>query len=320
VSALKERAVSELGLRTVEMLVYAGTILEDDQQVGSVNNLKPGHFIVALEVREDVPEDVEDQTAVVTWTCPIDMHVNDDKEDFCAICNGPHPTRVVNTNQSAVLKCPGNHELKHHSTPRAGFFCDKCERKGLPKGSSMFGCRTCDWDACETCYMETMESTLHCPGHHSLNRFETNQPSFFCDNCAGAERKPLPLGSVMYGCRVCDWDACERCFKSSFRPKTKTNTDRKDRKTRPNPRPAPGPSGPGQMDLLGMMMSRFGIPPEARDQFVDKLAQDQGIALQEGGDRAQFEQSVVAQLQRELLSMQGGGGMPGGGGPGCPMQ
>jgi len=48
-------------------------------------------------------------------------------------------------------KCPKGHRVNPTRTPYAGYYCDLCQSKGLPKGTWMFGCRTCDWDACRKC-------------------------------------------------------------------------------------------------------------------------------------------------------------------------
>eukprot|EP00466_Bigelowiella_natans_P012540 jgi/Bigna1/59705/fgenesh1_kg.6_\ len=48
-------------------------------------------------------------------------------------------------------KCPGGHRVNPMRTSHAGFYCDLCKIKNLPKGTWMFGCRTCDWDACRKC-------------------------------------------------------------------------------------------------------------------------------------------------------------------------
>ncbi|EKX35682.1 hypothetical protein GUITHDRAFT_118173 [Guillardia theta CCMP2712] len=47
--------------------------------------------------------------------------------------------------------CPNGHPLTFFLTPHDEFFCDAHESQSFPKGTSMFGCRVCDWDACEQC-------------------------------------------------------------------------------------------------------------------------------------------------------------------------
>jgi hypothetical protein len=43
-----------------------------------------------------------------------------------------------------------NHTKVLFSTPRAGFACDVCNVT-VPKDTTLFGCRTCDWDTCLSC-------------------------------------------------------------------------------------------------------------------------------------------------------------------------
>jgi hypothetical protein len=45
--------------------------------------------------------------------------------------------------------CAAGHGLARFVTPHPSFCCDVC-RCYLPQGSSMWGCRKCDWDVCET--------------------------------------------------------------------------------------------------------------------------------------------------------------------------
>jgi ankyrin repeat protein len=42
---------------------------------------------------------------------------------------------------------------------------------------------------------------------HPLTRFETSVAGYECDLCSATQAK----GVVMWGCRVCDWDACDKC-------------------------------------------------------------------------------------------------------------
>eukprot|EP01084_Bolivina_argentea_P119995 212733_1 len=49
----------------------------------------------------------------------------------------------------------------------------------------------------------------HCPGHHNLTGFDVpNEGSYRCDVCAA---EPT-MDSGMYGCRLCDYDLCQKCY------------------------------------------------------------------------------------------------------------
>jgi len=47
-----------------------------------------------------------------------------------------------------------------------------------------------------------------CPRSHALSRFITPKPGFQCDSCSTI----LSVGNVMFGCRQCDHDLCNKCF------------------------------------------------------------------------------------------------------------
>mmetsp|Transcript_53950 Transcript_53950/g.78814 ORF Transcript_53950/g.78814 Transcript_53950/m.78814 type:complete len:104 (+) Transcript_53950:56-367(+) len=57
---------------------------------------------------------------------------------------------------------------------------------------------------------------VECKSGHALEQLIVPNNTFHCDMCLekegeGAEKKLVPIGSVMYGCRECNWDICETC-------------------------------------------------------------------------------------------------------------
>lgn len=52
---------------------------------------------------------------------------------------------------------------------------------------------------------------LQCPKKHPASLHVTKHASFRCDLCG----KGVEKGSIMHGCRQCDWDACEICTDSA---------------------------------------------------------------------------------------------------------
>jgi hypothetical protein len=48
-----------------------------------------------------------------------------------------------------------------------------------------------------------------CEKGHPLRIFRTPHDEYVCDACNTGEF--LEQGAVMLGCRICDWDACEKC-------------------------------------------------------------------------------------------------------------
>mmetsp|Transcript_96418 Transcript_96418/g.171412 ORF Transcript_96418/g.171412 Transcript_96418/m.171412 type:complete len:695 (-) Transcript_96418:54-2138(-) len=53
--------------------------------------------------------------------------------------------------------CPGLHGLSRFFTPDPGWWCSVCEREH-GEGSAFYGCRTCDYDECETCALTPLTS------------------------------------------------------------------------------------------------------------------------------------------------------------------
>eukprot|EP01084_Bolivina_argentea_P235775 396621_1 len=51
--------------------------------------------------------------------------------------------------------CPGKHGLIEFITLEIGYRCDGCKQSMLPQGTTMYGCRTCDYDLCVTCHNES---------------------------------------------------------------------------------------------------------------------------------------------------------------------
>lgn len=47
--------------------------------------------------------------------------------------------------------CRRKHALKKFDTTTPLYNCNVCHRKGLPVGTTMHGCRICNWDACSEC-------------------------------------------------------------------------------------------------------------------------------------------------------------------------
>eukprot|EP00483_Globobulimina_turgida_P003231 UN03236 len=50
-----------------------------------------------------------------------------------------------------MAQCPGWHGLKRFSTTHRGYTCDLC-RKKMSLYQEMWGCRTCNYDLCRSCY------------------------------------------------------------------------------------------------------------------------------------------------------------------------
>ena len=69
--------------------------------------------------------------------------------DACWVAAGGDAAR-----RSVPVNCPGGHGLTGVRTPRPGFGCDVCG-SSIAMGSLAHGCRTCNFDACDSCMVAT---------------------------------------------------------------------------------------------------------------------------------------------------------------------
>jgi len=107
-------------------------------------------------------------------------------------------------------------------TSHDGFGCDECEKR-VTSGTTLYGCRSCDFDMCGDCFAEANESpsdflpqVFHCPSSAStkvtselvkeqhLIAFQTSHDGFGCDEC----EKRVTSGTTLHGCRSCSFDVC----------------------------------------------------------------------------------------------------------------
>jgi len=64
--------------------------------------------------------------------------------------SGEFTSRCLALVNAATVCCPKLHVAELHVTKHSSFRCDLCG-KGVDCGRVMYGCRECDWDACEQC-------------------------------------------------------------------------------------------------------------------------------------------------------------------------
>merc|ERR1719326_415049 len=87
----------------------------------------------------------------------------------------PAEEDVAVDKEQGVVYAPSGKPLVPFETHHNGFWCDVCKVK-VPKGTTMYGCRKCDYDMCNTCYFEAAA--------------ETNQPEDACEISQEAESEP----------------------------------------------------------------------------------------------------------------------------------
>jgi hypothetical protein len=80
-----------------------------------------------------------------------------------AVSNVPrHSVSEMATDSSgAVVACPKRHTAVLHITRHSSFRCDLCGN-GVERGRPMYGCRECDWDACENCTDRAESGVVKC--------------------------------------------------------------------------------------------------------------------------------------------------------------
>ena len=57
----------------------------------------------------------------------------------------------VSSKNKSDGECPRGHTLSQFTTRSASFYCDKCSGR-FKMGTSMYGCRSCNYDLCKSCY------------------------------------------------------------------------------------------------------------------------------------------------------------------------
>ncbi|CAK9045407.1 unnamed protein product [Durusdinium trenchii] len=129
------------------------------------------------------------------------------------------------------MTCAKNHVLESLGTSKDnGWGCDGrlqpggC-RSGLTgfhqsQGLRRFRCEACDFDFCEECYLEQLNSRRCTKGHVLVSLGTSLDNGWFCDatkeggcrskECGFKDTKGLPR----FRCESCDYDLCERCYTS----------------------------------------------------------------------------------------------------------
>lgn len=59
-------------------------------------------------------------------------------------------------------------------------------------------------------------NSVTCARDHVLKKFKTKEHGFTCESCSAV----MPVKSILYGCRACDFDLCESCVEQTRQRKT----------------------------------------------------------------------------------------------------
>mmetsp|Transcript_400 Transcript_400/g.518 ORF Transcript_400/g.518 Transcript_400/m.518 type:complete len:970 (+) Transcript_400:710-3619(+) len=105
-----------------------------------------------------------------------------------------HQSQSTPDRHVSFLVCPTNgHPLQRFVVPNRLFACDVCDRRPA-EGSTMYGCRLCDWDTCQNCAELNSPGIVHSTSNATAVPQSPNQP---VTNCRGA-RPPAPVRILDY--------------------------------------------------------------------------------------------------------------------------
>jgi len=119
--------------------------------------------------------------------------------------------------------CPRGHRLSMFTTWDERFLCSVCSRRQA-MGTSMYGCRLCDYDRCASCIGNAValpqpeaevaarlprpSVAVHCPKGHPLKHIDAWTHGS-CDSCSSK----VSTGEDIMVCEGCDWTwwLCRQC-------------------------------------------------------------------------------------------------------------
>mmetsp|Transcript_23416 Transcript_23416/g.37472 ORF Transcript_23416/g.37472 Transcript_23416/m.37472 type:complete len:483 (+) Transcript_23416:44-1492(+) len=82
-----------------------------------------------------------------SYHCPLCYY------DLCGECFNTYEQvqPSLHSVKNASISCPGKHGLTIFYTPQQGYGCDICSKR-FPANTTLYGCRTCNYDLCGDCY------------------------------------------------------------------------------------------------------------------------------------------------------------------------
>jgi len=197
-----------------------------------------GHFNCDKHDPEGVESPYPEGT--VMWGC------RDCDYDWCANCFAEFdPIQHSKDARKFGLDVP----LVEHNAEKGGHSCllalrttddkfncdhhDKRHKEKIPIGTLMWGCRECDMDWCKACFKDVnlpqyeKDIAREVDGIREMDRitnghggpewkciapFRTVVKSTNCDKHDLHGKQKIPIGTLMWGCKICDWDCCALCY------------------------------------------------------------------------------------------------------------
>ena len=137
------------------------------------------------------------EMGVVSWNCENCHFNNESNDSMCLECRSPREVRLSladenSATQKYFLNKAGRHLISF--VGMCSIVCDGC-KKNLPLGSTVHGCRSCDYDLCDDCFAAAAVSpnewkqVLNCPKPHRGKKRSFGDKMFFC--CKHEKRQSL---------------------------------------------------------------------------------------------------------------------------------
>lgn len=104
--------------------------------------------LIETDQQDDGKEDIMEPEK--NWVCDLCAFSNIPSAQICEMCENKFKVPGSEIVSNEITNCPGNHGLKSFKTSHDNFWCDDCGNK-FRKGTTMNGCRECDFDLCTDC-------------------------------------------------------------------------------------------------------------------------------------------------------------------------
>lgn len=185
-------------------------------EVYTLRDAPPGKYVVrAKYYASHQQSSLTGATSAVLWTlrgCDANSDGDVQFETVRLDTNNEKTDVMTVTVSEEAQKAQCTHSLTAFLTPSAGYICDVCDR-AMPQAATLHGCRVCDYDQCQECFVKVRGETRKAVCSHPLTPFLTPSAGFTCDECG----KPMPQGASLLGCRTCNYDRCADCFRGARR-------------------------------------------------------------------------------------------------------
>jgi len=164
---------------------------------------------------------------------------------------------------SPTVHCPGNHALVDNITQSGGRRCDLC-RNSIPDGIRALSCRTCNFDACPTCFEIPAAAIVSvnsdgAPVHSSFDASHTHMTRTYCGRTVGQEGYQAACGNCDGRCGPTNGCQCRSCYAFDA-PSEETKAEEKQEEKKEDLEEVQAESDPEQ-PVLNQSPFYFGCSP-----------------------------------------------------------